>query len=63
MGDGRNDIEMFEWAKSSGGLAFAMGQAPDEVKFAATDITSSVTDDGVATVLAGLEGILFSRQR
>lgn len=62
MGDGRNDIEMFEWAKNSGGLAFAMGQAPDEVKSAATDITSSVTDDGVATVLAGLEGILFSRQ-
>jgi hydroxymethylpyrimidine pyrophosphatase-like HAD family hydrolase len=39
-----------------------MGQAPDEVKSAATDVTSSVTDDGVATVLAGLEGILFSRQ-
>jgi Cof subfamily protein (haloacid dehalogenase superfamily) len=62
MGDGRNDIQMFEWAKSSGGLAFAMGQASDEVKFAATDVTSSVTDNGVATVLAGLEGILFSRQ-
>ena len=61
MGDGRNDIEMFEWAKTSGGLAFAMGQAPDEVKSAATDITSSVTEDGVATVLSGLEGILFSR--
>ena len=62
MGDGRNDIEMFDWAKSSGGLAFAMGQAPDEVKAAATNITSSVSDDGVASVLAGLEGILFSRQ-
>ena len=63
MGDGRNDIEMFDWAKSSGGLAFAMGQATDEVKAAATNITSSVSDDGVASVLAGLEGILFSRQR
>jgi Cof subfamily protein (haloacid dehalogenase superfamily) len=63
MGDGRNDIEMFDWAKSSGGLAFAMGQAPDEVKAAATNITSSVSDDGVASVLAGLEGILFSRER
>jgi Cof subfamily protein (haloacid dehalogenase superfamily) len=63
MGDGRNDIEMFEWAKTSGGLAFAMGQAPEEVQLAATNITSSVTDDGVARVLAGLEGILFSRQR
>ena len=63
MGDGRNDIEMFEWAKTSGGLAFAMGQAPEEVQLAATDVTSSVTDDGVARVLAGFEGILFSRQR
>jgi Cof subfamily protein (haloacid dehalogenase superfamily) len=63
MGDGRNDIEMFEWAKTSGGLAFAMGQAPEEVKAAATDITSSVSDDGVASVLAGLEGIFFSRHR
>ena len=42
-------------------LAFAMGQAPDEVKLAATNITASVVDDGVAAVLAGLEGILFSR--
>jgi hypothetical protein len=33
------------------------------VKAAATNITSSVSDDGVASVLAGLEGILFSRQR
>jgi len=61
MGDGRNDIEMFEWAKTSGGLAFAMGQAPEEVQLAATNVTSSVTDDGVARVLAGFEGILFSR--
>jgi hydroxymethylpyrimidine pyrophosphatase-like HAD family hydrolase len=61
MGDGRNDIEMFQWAKTNGGLAFAMGQAPEEVQLAATDVTSSVTDDGVARVLAGFEGILFSR--
>jgi Cof subfamily protein (haloacid dehalogenase superfamily) len=63
MGDGRNDIEMFQWAKAGGGLAFAMGQAPEEVQLAATDVTSSVTDDGVARVLAGFEGILFARQR
>jgi 5-amino-6-(5-phospho-D-ribitylamino)uracil phosphatase len=63
MGDGRNDIEMFQWAKGNGGLAFAMGQAPEEVQLAATDVTSSVTDDGVSRVLAGFEGILFSRQR
>jgi hydroxymethylpyrimidine pyrophosphatase-like HAD family hydrolase len=61
MGDGRNDIDMFHWAKSGGGIAFAMGQAPEEVQLAATDVTGSVTDDGVATVLAGLEGILFAR--
>jgi hydroxymethylpyrimidine pyrophosphatase-like HAD family hydrolase len=54
---------MFQWAKANGGLAFAMGQAPEEVQLEATDITSSVTDDGVARVLAGFEGILFSRQR
>jgi hydroxymethylpyrimidine pyrophosphatase-like HAD family hydrolase len=61
MGDGRNDIEMFEWAKASGGLAFAMGQAPEEVQLAATNVTSSVTDDGVARVLAGFEGLLYVR--
>jgi Cof subfamily protein (haloacid dehalogenase superfamily) len=61
MGDGRNDIEMFEWARASGGLAFAMGQAPEEVRLAATDVTSSVTDDGVARVLSGFEGIKFVR--
>ena len=61
MGDGRNDIEMFEWAKTSGGFAFAMGQAPEEVQLAATNVTSSVSDDGVARVLAGFEGIQFSR--
>jgi Cof subfamily protein (haloacid dehalogenase superfamily) len=62
IGDGRNDIEMFQWAKTNGGLAFAMGQAPEEVQLAATDVTSSVTDDGVARVLAGFEGILFSSE-
>jgi hydroxymethylpyrimidine pyrophosphatase-like HAD family hydrolase len=36
-----------------------MGQAPEEVQLAATDVTSSVTDDGVARVLAGFEGLLF----
>jgi Cof subfamily protein (haloacid dehalogenase superfamily) len=62
MGDGRNDIEMFQWAKQGGGLAFAMGQAPEEVQLAATEVTSSVTDDGVARVLAGFEGLLFARE-
>ena len=61
IGDGRNDIEMFQWAKESGGLAFAMGQAPEEVVRAASHVTSSVNDDGVAQTLANLEGILFTR--
>jgi Cof subfamily protein (haloacid dehalogenase superfamily) len=61
VGDGRNDIAMFEWAAVGGGLSFAMGQGPDEVKVAAMEVTSSVEDDGVARVLSGFEGILFSR--
>ncbi len=61
LGDGRNDIQMFEWARSGGGIAFAMGQAPDEVKAAANAVTSTVEEDGVARVLEGFEGILFSR--
>jgi Cof subfamily protein (haloacid dehalogenase superfamily) len=56
MGDGRNDIDMFQWAKAGGGLAFAMGQAPEEVQLAATDVAPSVSDNGVARVLASLEG-------
>lgn len=59
MGDGRNDIEMFHWARSLGGHAFAMGQAPEEVKLAASAVTASVSQDGVAEVLASLEGLEF----
>lgn len=59
IGDGRNDIDMFKWAQAGGGLAFAMGQGPDEVKAAASHVTASVEDDGVAQVLAGFEGILY----
>lgn len=61
VGDGRNDIAMFEWAVAGGGISFAMGQGPDEVLAAAAEVTSSVEDDGVARVLSGFEGILFSR--
>ncbi|GAA4163270.1 HAD family hydrolase [Gryllotalpicola daejeonensis] len=53
-GDGRNDLEMFEWAVSIGGRAVAMGQAPDEVKAAASEVTGTVDEDGLATVLAAL---------
>ncbi len=48
IGDGRNDIEMLEWA----GRGVAMGQAPLEVREAADDVTDPVQDDGVARELA-----------
>ncbi|MGH8967467.1 MAG: HAD-IIB family hydrolase, partial [Actinomycetes bacterium] len=44
IGDGRNDIEMLEWA----GRGVAMGQSPDEVKAAADAVTASVEEDGAA---------------
>ena len=48
VGDGRNDLEMFEWA----GRSVAMGQAIQEVIDAADDVTGSVYEDGLATELA-----------
>lgn len=50
-GDGRNDIGMFEWARGLDGRAVAMGQAPDEVKAAASEITAVVEDGGLASAL------------
>lgn len=50
VGDGRNDIEMLQWA----GMGVAMGQAPDEVKAVADAITDGVDDDGLAVVLEEL---------
>jgi len=44
IGDGRNDIEMLEWA----GRGVAMGHAPVEVHEAADAVTSSVDEDGAA---------------
>ena len=53
MGDGRNDIDMLEWA-SVEGAGVAMGQAPDEVIAAANARTASDIDDGVAAYLSTL---------
>ena len=53
-GDGRNDLEMFAWAVGGGGRAVAMGQAPDELKAVASEVTATVDDDGLAKVLAAL---------
>lgn len=52
-GDGRNDIEMFEWAAVAG-RAVAMGQAPAEVIAVATEVTAPVTEDGLVAALAAL---------
>ncbi|TDN91465.1 HAD family hydrolase [Microbacterium sp. BK668] len=54
IGDGRNDVGMFEWARENGGRAVAMGQGPQEVRDAATEVTHSVEAGGVARVLRGL---------
>ncbi len=47
IGDGTNDLPMFAWA----GCSVAMGQAHDDVKGAADEVTASVADDGVAEML------------
>lgn len=48
VGDGRNDLEMFAWARR----AVAMGQAIDVVKDAADDVTGPVDEDGLADELS-----------
>lgn len=53
VGDGRNDIEMFQWAGEHG-RAVAMGQAPDELKAVATEVTADVWSDGLVPVLDAL---------
>jgi hydroxymethylpyrimidine pyrophosphatase-like HAD family hydrolase len=50
VGDQRNDIEMLQWAARG----VAMGNAPDEVKAAADEVTGTVDEDGLATVLRSL---------
>ncbi|WP_370250365.1 HAD family hydrolase [Nocardioides sp.] len=44
IGDGRNDVEMLAWA----GRGVAMGQAVEEVRAAADDVTATVHDEGAA---------------
>ena len=50
VGDGRNDIEMFHWAKAAG-RAVAMGQAPAHVQAVADEVGPTVLEDGAAQVL------------
>ena len=47
IGDGRNDIEMLQWA----GRGVAMGQAVEVVREAADAVTGTVHDDGAAAEL------------
>lgn len=50
VGDMRNDIEMLRWAARG----VAMGNAPDEVKAVADEVTGDVVDDGLVPVLRSL---------
>ncbi len=50
VGDQRNDLEMLHWAARG----VAMGNAPDEVKAVADEVTGDVNDDGLATILRSL---------
>jgi hydroxymethylpyrimidine pyrophosphatase-like HAD family hydrolase len=52
FGDGQNDIEMLRWA----GRGVAMGDAADEVKAAADDVTKTIDDGGPAAELRGWFG-------
>jgi len=54
MGDGRNDVGMFRWAREHGGRAIAMAQGPEEVLREASETTSSVHAGGVAEILRHL---------
>jgi Cof subfamily protein (haloacid dehalogenase superfamily) len=56
IGDGPNDIEMFKHA----GLSIALGQAVDEVKEAATYVTTSNDDEGWAL---GIEKYVLGVER
>ncbi|WP_345752094.1 HAD family hydrolase [Microbacterium rhizophilus] len=56
IGDGRNDIGMFRWAKQHGGRAFVMADSPEEVVAESTDATGAVADGGVAQALDQLLG-------
>jgi hypothetical protein len=54
FGDMPNDIAAFEWVRAAGGRAVAMAHAHPDVLTAATDVTDSNEDDGVAVFLASL---------
>jgi len=53
IGDGRNDIDMLEWAGEFG-RGVAMGNAPEELRRVATEITLDEAEGGLPSVLATL---------
>lgn len=52
-GDGNNDIDMLKWAGELG-RAVAMGNAEDDVKAVATEVTDSVDNLGIVKALSTL---------
>jgi hydroxymethylpyrimidine pyrophosphatase-like HAD family hydrolase len=50
VGDQRNDIDMLQWAARG----VAMGNAPEEVKALADEVTGDVHEDGLVPVLRSL---------
>jgi Cof subfamily protein (haloacid dehalogenase superfamily) len=53
VGDGRNDIDMLEWAGEFG-RGVVMGESPDDVVAAGSELTGTVENDGLATALSTL---------
>ena len=53
VADGRNDIDLLRWASETG-RGVAMGHAPADVIMAASELTGTVHEDGLAQVLATL---------
>jgi hydroxymethylpyrimidine pyrophosphatase-like HAD family hydrolase len=49
-----NDLAAFDWVREGGGRAVAMADAHPDVLAAATDVTDSNDQDGVAAFLASL---------
>ncbi|NEK58981.1 HAD family hydrolase [Geodermatophilus sabuli] len=54
FGDMPNDIAAFDWVREGGGRAVAMAHAHPDLLAAATDVTGTNDEDGVAAFLAAL---------
>jgi hydroxymethylpyrimidine pyrophosphatase-like HAD family hydrolase len=54
FGDMPNDLAAFDWVREAGGRAVAMGHAHPDVLAAATDVTLTNEEDGLAAFLRGL---------